>query len=131
MSKRYRYIKLTPNELGYWANNFKLSVVSIGNRGATKLDINRVKSLAACGLPFPPIVLAEYLVDGKQKYRVVYGAGLVSAILSCLDFTSEKEKATQQFKKFREYEFQVLIVALDEKENGFVFEAFKGFNRKG
>lgn len=32
MSKRYRYIKLTPNELCYWANNFKLSVVSIGNR---------------------------------------------------------------------------------------------------
>lgn len=63
MSKRYRYIKLTPNELCYWANNFKLSVVSIGNRGATKLDMHRVKSLAACGLPFPPIVLAEYLVE--------------------------------------------------------------------
>ena len=115
----------------YWANKFKLSVVSIGNRGATKLDMHRVKLLTACGLPFPPIVLAEYLVDGKQKYRVVYGAGIVSAVLSCIDFTSEKEKATQQFKKFREYELNVVIVALDEKENDFVFEAFKGFNRKG
>ena len=129
MSKQYRYIKLTPNELCYWANNFKLSVVSIGNRGATKLDMRRVKSLA--GLPFPPLVLAEYLVDGNKKYRVVYGAGLVSAILSCIDFTSEKEKATQQFKKFREYEFTAVVVARDEKENDFVFDAFKGFNRKG
>lgn len=131
MSKQYRYIKLTPNELCYWANNFKLSVAGIGNRGATKLDMHRVKSLAAEGLPFPPIVLAEYLVDGNKKYRVVYGAGLVSAILSCIDFTSEKEKATQQFKKFREYEFTAVVVARDEKENDFVFEAFKGFNRKG
>ena len=131
MSKQYREIKLTPQTLGFWADSFMLSVVNIGTRVATKRDIDRVKKLVAGGLPFPPLVLAEYSVDGKKKYRVVYGAGLVSAILSCIDFTSEKEKATQQFKKFREYELNVVIVALDEKENDFVFEAFKGFNRKG
>lgn len=131
MSKRYRYIKLTLNELCYWANNFKLSVVSIGNRGATKLDMHRVKSLAACGLPFPPIVLAEYSVDGKKKYRVVYGAGLVSAILYYIASTSEKEKATQAFKEFMRYEFTAFVVGNDNKKNDYLFEVFKGLNRKG
>lgn len=131
MSKQYREIKLTPHELCYWANNFKLSVVSIGNRGATKLDMHRVKSLAACGLPFPPLVLAEYSVDGKKKYRVVYGAGLVSAILYYIASTSEKEKATQAFKEFMRYEFTAFVVGNDNKKNDYLFEVFKGFNRKG
>ena len=131
MSKQYREIKLTPQTIGFWADSLMLFVVNIGTRVATKRDIDRVKKLVAGGLPFPPLVLAEYSVDGKKKYRVVYGAGLVSAILYYIASTSEKEKATQQFKKFREYELNVVIVALDEKENDFVFEAFKGFNRKG
>lgn len=45
--------------LGHWADNFKLSVVNIDNRVATKLDISRVKSLAANGFPFPTLVLAD------------------------------------------------------------------------
>ena len=131
MSKKYREIKIKPEELGHLADNFKLSVVNIGNRVATKLDISRVKSLAAHGLPFPPIVLAEYLVDGNRKYRVVYGAGLVSAILSYIANASEKEKDTQAFKEFMRYEFTAFVVGNDNKENEYLFEVFKGLNRKG
>lgn len=47
MSKKYREIKIKPEELGHLADNFKLFVVNIGNRVANKLDISRVKSLAA------------------------------------------------------------------------------------
>lgn len=115
MSKRYRDIKLTPQVLSQWAGIFKVHVVNLGNRVATKRDIDRVKKLVAGGLPFPPIVLSEYLVEGNSKYRVVYGAGLVSAILSYIDNASEKEKVTQAFKEFMRYEFT----------------AFKGLNRKG
>ena len=131
MSKQYREIKLTPQTLGFWADSLMLFVVNIGTRVATKRDIDRVKKLVAGGLPFPPIVLAEYLVDGKQKYRVVYGAGLVSAILYYIASTSEKEKATQAFKEFMRYEFTAFVVGNDNKKNDYLFEVFKGLNRKG
>lgn len=121
MSKQYREIKLTPQMLGFWADSLMLFVVNIGTRVATKRDIDRVKKL----------VLAEYSVDGKKKYRVVYGAGLVSAILYYIASTSEKEKATQAFKEFMRYEFTAFVVGNDNKKNDYLFEVFKGLNRKG
>lgn len=92
--------------------------------------MQRVRSLVSLGLPFPQLVLAEY-VDGKtKKYRVVYGAGLVSAILSCVSCASWQEKVTHMLDEFMEYEFAVTIVALDERDNEFIFDTFRGFNRR-
>lgn len=70
-------------------------------------------------------------MDGNRKYRVVYGAGLVSAILSYIANASEKEKDTQAFKEFMRYEFTAFVVGKDNKENDCLFEVFKGLNRKG
>lgn len=133
MGKNYRYITLTPQELACWADNFKLSLVNIGTRADMKRDIERVKSLANNnnGNPFLVPVLAKYLVEGKEKHRVIYGARLISAILSIIANASESEKVTQKFKEFARYEFKVLVIEDDRDANGYLFEAFNGFNRKG
>lgn len=131
MSKKYRYITTTPRELCQWANTSQLIVEIKGKSVATRDSMARVMSLVNLGLPFPPLVLAEYSVDGKKKYRVVYGAGLVSAILYYIASTSEKEKATQAFKEFMRYEFTAFVVGNDNKKNDYLFEVFKGLNRKG
>ena len=131
MSKRYRYITTTPREICQWVNNSQLFVESNGKRVATRGDMQRVGSLVSLGLPFPMLVLAEYLVDGKmKKYRVVYGAGLVSAILSCIHCASWQEKAVGMFEEFMQYEFTATIVALDERDNEFIFDTFRGFARR-
>lgn len=131
MSKRYRYITTTPREICQWVNNSQLIVESNGKSVATRDSMTRLRSLVTLGLPFPQLVLAEYLVDGKtKKYRVVYGAGLVSAILSCIYSASWQEKVTHMLEEFMEYEFAVTIVALDEMDNEFIFDTFRGFNRR-
>ena len=131
MSKRYRYITTTPRELCQWANNSQLLLGDKEKRVATRGDMARVGSLVSLGLPFPMLVLAEYLVDGKmKKYRVVYGAGLVSAILSRIYCASWQEKATHMLEEFMEYEFMAVVVALDERDNSFVFDTFRGFARR-
>lgn len=131
MSKRYRYITTTPREICQWVNNSQLIVESNGKSVATRDSMTRLRSLVTLGLPFPMLVLAEYLVDGKmKKYRVVYGAGLVSAILSCIYSASWQEKATHMLEEFMEYEFMAVVVALDELDNGFVFDTFRGFARR-
>ena len=131
MSKRYRYITTTPREICQWANNSQLLLGDREKRVATRGDMARVGSLVTLGLPFPMLVLAEYLVDGKtKKYRVVYGAGLVSAILSCIYSASWQEKVTHMLDEFMEYEFAVTIVALDERDNEFIFDTFRGFARR-
>ena len=130
MSKRYRYITTTPREICQWANNSQLLLGDREKRVATRGDMARVGSLVTLGLPFPPLVLAEYL-DGKtKKYRVVYGAGLVSAILSCIHCASWQEKAVGMFEEFMQYEFTATIVALDERDNEFIFDTFRGFARR-
>lgn len=98
-----------------------------------KRDIERVNSLANNnnGNPFLVPVLAKYLVEGKEKHRVIYGARLISAILSIIANASESEKVTQKFKEFARYEFKVLVIEDDRDANGYLFEAFNGFNRKG
>ena len=131
MSKNYRYITTTPRELCQWVNNSQLILGDREKRVATRGDMARVGSLVTLGLPFPMLVLAECLVDGKtKKYRVVYGAGLVSAILSCIYSASWQEKVTHMLDEFMEYEFAVTIVALDERDNEFIFDTFRGFNRR-
>lgn len=131
MSKRYRYITTTPREICQWANNSQLLLGDREKRVATRGDMARVGSLVTLGLPFPMLVLAEYLVDGKtKKYRVVYGAGLVSAILSCIHCASWQEKAVGMFEEFMQYEFTATIVALDERDNEFIFDTFRGFARR-
>lgn len=75
MSKQYREIKLTPQTLGFWADSLMLFVVNIGTRVATKRDIDRVKKLVAGGLPFPPLVLAEYSVE-RRSIVLFTGLGL-------------------------------------------------------
>lgn len=93
--------------------------------------MERVGSLVTLGLPFPMLVLAEYLVDGKTKrYRVVYGGGLVSAILSNISCASWQEKAVHMLDEFMDYEFMAVIVPLNELDNGFVFDTFRGFARR-
>lgn len=130
MSKNYRYITTTPREICQWANNSQLILGDKEKRVATREDMRRVGSLVTLGLPFPQLVLAEY-VDGKtKKYRVVYGAGLVSAILSCVSCASWQEKVTHMLDEFMEYEFAVTIVALDERDNEFIFDTFRGFARR-
>lgn len=130
MSKRYRYITTTPREICQWVNNSQLIVESNGKSVATRDSMTRLRSLVTLGLPFPQLVLAEY-VDGKtKKYRVVYGAGLVSAILSCVSCASWQEKVTHMLDEFMEYEFAVTIVALDERDNEFIFDTFRGFARR-
>lgn len=57
--------------------------------------------------------------------------GIVSAILSYIANASEKEKDTQAFKEFMRYEFTAFVVGNDTKENEYLFEVFKGLNRKG
>nr|DAS80237.1 MAG TPA: hypothetical protein [Caudoviricetes sp.] len=112
MSKNYRYITTTPQEICQWANKSQLILGDKEKRVAMRGDMQRVRSLVSLGLPFPQLVLAEY-VDGKtKKYRVVYGAGLVSAILSCVSCASWQEKVTHMLDEFMEYEFAVTIVAL-------------------
>lgn len=90
MSKEYSEITVSPQELYVWKASLRLYTRLLGNRVATKQDINRVKALVLAGLPFPPIVLARCVVEGHIKYRVVYGAGLVSAIVSYIDNASKK-----------------------------------------
>lgn len=130
MSKNYRYITTTPQEICQWANNSQLILGDKEKRVATRGDMQRVRSLVSLGLPFPQLVLAEY-VDGKtKKYRVVYGAGLVSAILSCVSCASWQEKAVGMFEEFMQYEFTATVVALDERDNEFIFDTFRGFARR-
>lgn len=64
MSKNYRYIITTPQEICQWANNSQLILGDKEKRVATRGDMQRVRSLVSLGLPFPQLVLAEY-VDGK------------------------------------------------------------------
>lgn len=131
MSKRYRYITTTPREICQWVNNSQLIVESNGKSVANRDSMTRLRSLVTLGIPFPQLVLAEYLVDGKtKKYRVVYGAGLVSAILSCIYSASWQEKAVGMFEEFMQYEFTATIVALDERDNEFIFDTFRGFARR-
>lgn len=131
MSKNYRYIITTPQEICQWANNSQLLLGDKEKRVATRGDMARVGSIVSLGLPFPMLVLAEYLVDGKmKKYRVVYGAGLVSAILSRIYCASWQEKAVHMLDEFMDYEFMAVIVPLNELDNGFVFDTFRGFARR-
>lgn len=131
MSKRYRYITTTPGEICQWVNKSQLILGDREKRVATREDMRRVGSLVTLGLPFPILVLAEYLVDGKtKKYRVVYGAGLVSAILSHISCASWQEKAVHMLDEFMDYEFMAVIIALDERYNEFVFDTFRGFARR-
>jgi hypothetical protein len=124
-------ITVSSQELYVWQASLRLYTRLLGTRVATKRDINRVKALVLAGLPFPPIVLARCVVEGHIKYRVVYGAGLVSAIVSYINNASKAERATQAFKEFTSYEFTVFIVDDNPNENDYLFEAFKGLNRKG
>lgn len=130
MSKKYRYITTTPQEICQWANNSQLILGDKEKRVATRGDMQRVRSLVSLGLPFPQLVLAEYVGGKTKKYRVVYGAGLVSAILSCVSCASWQEKVTHMLDEFMEYEFAVTIVALDERDNEFIFDTFRGLNRR-
>ena len=131
MSKKYRYITTTPRELCQWVNNSQLILGDREKRVATRGDMARVGSLVTLGLPFPTLVLAECLVDGKtKKYRVVYGGGLVSAILSHISCASWQEKATHMLEEFMQYEFTATIAALDERDNEFIFDTFRGFARR-
>lgn len=131
MSKNYRYITTTPREICQWANNSQLILGDKEKRVATRGDMARVGSLVTLGLPFPMLVLAECLVDGKtKKYRVVYGGGIISAILSHISCASWQEKAVYMLDEFMDYEFMAVIVPLDERYNEFVFDTFRGFARR-
>lgn len=131
MVKKYEYTKFKPAGLSQLKENGTLSIVLERNRIATKRDIDRVKKLVAGGLPFPTVVLAKYYVDGKPRYRIVYGAGIITAILLYLDNATDKEASTSIFREFLQHDIDAVVVNKDANENNYLFEVFKGFNRKG
>lgn len=134
MVKKYRELKTTPQELKLWQDVGTLYYdVTERNRVATKRDIDRVKKLVEGGLPLPTVVLAECYLDGRLMYRIVYGAGIITAVLSYLNTASDKEKSTSAYQAFIRCKIKgaVLLKNANEQDCLYLFDTFKGFSRKG
>lgn len=134
MVKKYRELKITPQELKCWQDVGTLYYdVTERNRVATKRDIDSVKKLVTGGLPLPTVVLSESYLDGKLRYRIVYGAGIVTAVLSYLNTASDKEKSTTAYQAFIRCKIKgaVLLKTANKHDCLYLFDAFKSFNRKG
>lgn len=135
MGKKYRDMTINPRDLERWKDSGALYLqydLLERNRVATKRDIDRVKKLVAGGLPLPTVVLAERFIDGRDRYCIVYGAGLITAVLIYLKKATDKEKSTSVFQKFMQCEINTVVVtSSDNNDADCLFEAFKGFNRKG
>lgn len=134
MVKKYRELKTTPQELKLWQDVGTLYYdVTERNRVATKRDIDRVKKLVVGGLPIPTVVLSESYLDGKLMYRIVYGAGIITAVLSYLNTASDKEKSTSAYQAFIRCKIKgaILLKTANKQDCLYLFDVFKGFNRKG
>lgn len=134
MVKKYREFKTTPQELKCWQDVGTLYYdVTERNRVATKRDIDSMKKLVTGGLPLPTVVLLESYLDGKLRYRIVYGAGFITAVLSYLNTASDKEKSTPAYQAFIRCKIKgaILLKTANKHDCLYLFDAFKGFNRKG